>query len=71
LEAGAKGVRRKGRRMAFSAKFLCRYLGHRRARSAIQFNSIEQHYESVCKRCGVKLVRTADRQWWVPGELVD
>ena len=57
--------------MAFSAKFLCRYLGHRRARSAIQFNSIEQHYESVCKRCGVKLVRTVDRQWWVAGELVD
>ena len=57
--------------MALPNKFLCRHLGHRRSRSAIQFNSIEQHYESVCKRCRVKMVRTAEREWKVVGEPAD
>jgi hypothetical protein len=39
-------------------EFLCRYLGHRRFRDMIQFNGADNHWESVCKRCGVKMVRT-------------
>jgi len=52
-------------------KYLCRILGHRRLRNAVQFNSAEQCYESVCKRCHVKMLRTCQGDWSVVGELVD
>lgn len=43
--------------------FLCRHLGHHRDRAGVQFNSLEQCYESVCKRCRIKMVRTPEREW--------
>jgi len=52
-------------------QFLCRHLGHHRARKSIQFNSNEQHYESVCQRCRIKMVRTREGEWRVAGELAD
>jgi hypothetical protein len=45
---------------AMNFEFLCQYLGHRRYRDMIQFNGAEKRWESVCKRCGVRMVRTRD-----------
>lgn len=42
--------------------FLCRYLGHSRFRDMIQFNGAEKRWESVCKRCGIRMVRK--REGW-------
>lgn len=52
-------------------KFLCRYLGHHRDRSGVQFNSLDGRYESVCKRCRIKMVRTPEREWKVADEASD
>ena len=50
---------------------LCRHLGHHRARKSVQFNSNEQCYESVCKRCRIKMIRTPEGEWRVAGELTE
>jgi hypothetical protein len=47
---------------AVETSFLCRYLGHRRFADMIQFNADKKHWESVCKRCGVRMIRT--REGW-------
>jgi hypothetical protein len=49
--------------MAMNLEFLCRYLGHHRMRDMIQFNGAEKRYESVCKRCGVKMIKTREGPW--------
>jgi hypothetical protein len=46
--------------MAVETSFLCRYLGHRRFADMVQFNPADKHWESVCKRCGVRMFKTRD-----------
>jgi hypothetical protein len=35
-------------------------VGHSRFRDMIQFNGTEKHWESVCKRCGIRMIRTGE-----------
>lgn len=48
---------------------LCSLVGHRRSEGRAKFNYKAQQWESVCKHCGVPMVRIEHGGWRLKSEL--